>query len=565
MRRLRLTAFLLLLVAANASAGRLMYRPTREYRTLNTSTYEIVLQKNGQVDIKTPGGRDIIANGYPCVWLEGKDAPTPLPLEGRVSGYIPVADKLSRGQGMALRWLGCEWNLHAYPAEPFFIVQASYKNIKKKPVRVKMLSPLCVGDKKDGGVWLGDGTRDAVILENSLDGAARLTRGQGESASPLAVFNPATGRSIIVGFLTSDKTVGRIRLEPGEAGGRFGVLNAECVYDPPIELQPGERIVSEALYVAVTERDVLEGLERFGQSVVKVNGLDDAERPADLAGVLVESANVGEEARGWAESLANAARHYCWSGTARAEGVGPVPLGNSEIPWSRRLAWLTGAALSGGPVTLSGPVSELGEAERAALQQLLPRLRRAARPLDLFTADQPAVWSYPVKSRLGDWNLVALFNWDETEPQTMRLPFRDLGLTANRLHTIYGFWEDTYYGAARDELTVKVPADSVMLLGIRRYEERPMFLSTDRHISQGATDHTALEWDTATNTLRGVFDGVADTNYNLRVLVPEGYMCEKVTVSAGDAQTTMDGAVLKIGFRCGEAGPVEWRAEFNVK
>ena len=89
-----------------------------------------------------------------------------------------------------------------------------------------------------------------------------------------------------------------------------------------------------------------------------------------------------------------------------------------------------------------------------------------------------------------------------------------------------------------------------------------MLLSTSRHFSGGATDFTALHWHDDERRLDGVFNGVENTDYKLRVLVPEPFGDASVTVSCGPAKTSMDARVLTIEFTCPQAGPVEWSAAF---
>jgi len=109
---------------------------------------------------------------------------------------------------------------------------------------------------------------------------------------------------------------------------------------------------------------------------------------------------------------------------------------------------------------------------------------------------------------------------------------------------------------------VSVPPHGVRLLSFRCYAGRPMLLATSRHFSGGATDFTTLHWHDDGKYLDGVFNGVANTNYMLRVLVPEPYGAANVTVSCGPATTSMDGRVLSIGFACPQTGPVQWSAAF---
>jgi len=233
-----------------------------------------------------------------------------------------------------------------------------------------------------------------------------------------------------------------------------------------------------------------------------------------------------------------------------------------ELTWDQSIAWLTGAALTGGAVKIGDRFTDLTPKQVDALSRILPVSRRPARPIDLFERENPCIWSLPIHSRVGEWNVVALFNWDAAASQNLGLSFAALGLNPNAHYTVYDFWQDTYYGLARENLNVSIAPGSVRLLGLRRYQKRPMFLATDRHFTQGATDFTALEWDAAARRLTGAFDGIADTDYNLRILVPEPYKPGVVSVSIEDADASLDGEVLKISFHCAEQTPVEWRVQF---
>ena len=169
-------------------------------------------------------------------------------------------------------------------------------------------------------------------------------------------------------------------------------------------------------------------------------------------------------------------------------------------------------------------------------------------------------------SPIGDWQVVGVFNWDaKGESDASReivLDLDRLGLKSNERYTVFDFWQEKYCGTAQGKLTVSVLPTSVRLLGLKPFADHPMFLSTNRHITQGATDFKTLNWDESTKRLSGTFEGVADTDYRLKVLVPDRYKAGKATVSAGTCQTAQDGQVLTLSFHCGAAGPVNWSVEF---
>jgi len=782
-----MAVLLAIVLVTNAWAGSVMYRPKREWRTINTESYVINVQKNGQTDILLPSEEPVFQNAYPMVWFDGEKEPEPLSIDGRSTARDAINDPLGRGQGMVFLKKNCEWRIHGYPAQPYLSVQVVFINDTKKPVKIKMLSPWAVGAPEKGGFTLGTGTARSAILDNGSlsDLEPRLThldKGRCVSTWDMAIYNPQTQRSLVAGFLTNLRCYTQIRLERKEASpdNVFDVLRAECVYDPPIEVAPNARFESEVLYLSVAASTPFEALEIFGYSVAAFNkrkptrfalphgwdswstkcrsdiseeklipalnfmvknlkrygwthfSIDDGWQQATgaweaaperfphgmkwladqihargmTAGIwtepftvsldtqlakehpewlrepnLIGSSMLGGDERilditapgaydhikalykkigaewgydalveadfvyhllmaqsyakpnltrmealrmgmsairegfgpdgfvmtmaplfinsaysdgmrigsdcapiwrkapdkwpwGCVETLNNAAHRYyftphLWSTdqdcvffglpeTRERWGVTELP----ELTWEQSIAWLTGAALTGGVVKIGDYLPDLDERQTAALTRILPTMNRPARPIDLFEREQPRIWSLPVTSPIGDWHIVAVFNWDENNAETTPLLFTQLGLAPGVQYTVYDFWQDAFYGLAQDHLDVTTAPSGVHLLGLRRCEDHPMFLATDRHFSQGATDFTALDWNGQARQLTATFNAIENTVYNLRVLVPESYTVQSVTTSAGEPKTQQDDRVLKINFHVANQGPVHWSVQF---
>lgn len=228
----------------------------------------------------------------------------------------------------------------------------------------------------------------------------------------------------------------------------------------------------------------------------------------------------------------------------------------------QQIAWLTGAALTGGAVKIGDRFSELAPDEIGMLRRILPVPPRAARPIDLFKESPPSVWALPVKAAAGEWLVAAVFNWDAANTRAFTLDFRALGLDPSAHYTVYEFWGETYHGIARGQVNVQLPPGSARVYGLRRHANHPQFLSTNRHFTMGATDHTLLEWDAAAGELRGRFAAVADTHYVLRVLVPPSFTFTEAAVDAGESATRMDGDVLSLSFYCEEGGAAAWSLRF---
>lgn len=268
---------------------------------------------------------------------------------------------------------------------------------------------------------------------------------------------------------------------------------------------------------------------------------------------------------GCAEILVALARRYYavpYSGTLD-------PGASIGLSWSRdqHIAWLTGLALLGSVIRIDDSYLDLavgGTDNFEILRKVLPVAQRPARPIDLFDPAGPHIWALPVSSSIGEWCVVGLFNWDESAETILTVPFDALRLRPDAYYTVFDFWEERYHGTARQQLTVAVPPSSVRLLGLRPYEDRPMFVAINSHFSQGATDCKDFAWDERAKRLSGIVEGIESTSYNLYILCPHPYVPVEIVASANDVATTFTDNVLKLSFYCPDSGPIPWHVTFTT-
>ncbi|MDX9975231.1 MAG: alpha-galactosidase [FCB group bacterium] len=753
---------------------------------MSAAKYQLSVQKNGRLNISLTSGAPVFQDVYAMVWIEGEEEPRALEFDWRGSRREAVHDRLGEGQGMVFEGKDGQILIATYPTQPFFTVQAGFYNRGKKPVRVKMLMPWCTGGAENSGLTLGGDAAQTIFLGNGRTFEGRImparTLGQAMTDFNVAAVHPVTGRSLIAGFLTSEKARTQLRIERTETAlpELSDVFRAECVYEPGVEVKPGESLLSERLYVAVAETNPLEGLERYGHAMAAVTkvrrepafiphgwdswstkyrtnideqsmrvalefmdknlkrygwthfAIDDGwqntrgdweahpdrfpkgmkafadevhshgmtfglwvdpfrvdldsevakahpewlrkatadgeglvgenERiiditapgayehvrdlfkkigpgwgvdalmeadfvylllladsyydtsltrieiyrkglqairegfgndrfmmsmpPLPITGVYADGMRLGQDCApiwrqqegawpwGCVETLSNAAKRYyfapyMWMPDQDCAFFGHM---STRIRWQvggappltpqQSTAWLTGAALTGGVIKIGDNFTDLTPEETSVLQRITPVAQRPARPVDLFANDNPRVWSLPMKSDAGEWDILGLFNWDETADQSIAVDLVTLGLAPGQYYTVYNFWGDVYHGTVKDRLEIKVPAGSVQLLGLRPFENRPMFLAHDRHFAQGALDMKALRWDASTRTLSGTLQAVADTEYGLRFLVPPPFVAKGATSSVGALPLEMDGQVVKVRLRSGKGGAIGWEVRF---
>ena len=175
-----------------------------------------------------------------------------------------------------------------------------------------------------------------------------------------------------------------------------------------------------------------------------------------------------------------------------------------------------------GQVTFNGDrLARLSPEKIALVQQTLPPAD--VHPMNLYPFfEQLPIWNLRVARPFGAWNAAALFNWGD-EAEEIPFSFDELGLDPERDYVLYEFWTGKFFGAARGAFSMEVPARAVRLLCIAEADpHRPVFLSSSRHIAQGAVDLTDLTWDGEKGLLTGRARVVAGHPTILRFALPAG-------------------------------------------
>ena len=752
---------------------------------LKAAACTVVYKDDGHVLVVLESGADVFLDAFPAVRYRGESKPVPMvmpPSRAHVEQKA-VTGPLGAGTLLSVTYRGSTWELTSYAGKPYFTAQATYKNTGSEPKKIKSLVPWA----SHGACTLGTGTNRAAILDNGslFVPQAMLKTSENKdvvSLWNLAAHNPGNGRSLIVGFLTNQRAYAQIQItrDTDLDATAFALLQAECRYDPPIELAPGESLASEIVYISVGETSPLIGLEHFADSVATFNNLKptrhalphgwdswvshyhkniseeemlaeldvqdkhlkrygwthfsiddgwqkaagdwkaDPERfpsgmkafadkvhgrgmtaglwtepftahldsslakahpewlakpglmgksmlgederilditapgaygfvkdiysaivqewgydalvetdfvyhllaaksyadstythaqalcrgmqairdgageetfimgvaPFPLVGYIADGMRVGIDCApiwrttpdlwswGCVDALTNAARRYYFAPRVFALDQDCFFFGHEStrkrwkvehlphLTRNQQLAWMTGAALTGGAVKSGDAYTTLTPEELDMMRRLLPVITSPARPVDLFEREEARIWSLPIDCAIGKWRIVGVFNWNASEDDAVTLSLSQLGLDADTEYAVFDFWQQRYCGLAKGQMNLPVPAGSVRLLSFRPYEKRPMFLATDSHFTQGATDFKLLEWSSQDRILSGRFEGIEETDYVLSILTPEGYTPSKTVVSVPDVEVVQKGKVARLEFHCDVSGPVDWHVRF---
>ena len=170
------------------------------------------------------------------------------------------------------------------------------------------------------------------------------------------------------------------------------------------------------------------------------------------------------------------------------------------------------------------------------LQQTLPVCD--VRPLDLAPLDElKPVWDLKIRRPFADWDVVSLFNWSN-EPATLRVTFAQLGLDSSKEYLLYEFWGRKLLGSRRDLVEVALAPHSNVLLAVHAKLDRPQYLSTDRHVSQGGVELTDVNWNQERAELTSTFKLVENDPLTALFHMPPQYVLAEATVEGASVEAT---------------------------
>ena len=173
-----------------------------------------------------------------------------------------------------------------------------------------------------------------------------------------------------------------------------------------------------------------------------------------------------------------------------------------------------------GQVMFSGDkLAELPPERLRLVQNDLPVVD--THPMRLYPInDLRPVWNLRVERPFQKWNVVALFNWGE-EAREIGVTFAELGLDDAKEHAVYETWTEANLGFVKRGFTMTVPAHAVRLFVVHERTDRPIFLTSDRHITRGAEDIADFKVN-ADGSVAVTARTVAGFRSTVKVLYPDG-------------------------------------------
>lgn len=234
---------------------------------------------------------------------------------------------------------------------------------------------------------------------------------------------------------------------------------------------------------------------------------------------------------------------------------------NKDLSLEEARVTTTVVSLPGQMMFSGDKLAELPPDRIALLQKALPVCD--VYPMDLYPIETLySVWDLKIRRSFLDWDVVAMFNWTDHKKRS-GFSFEDLGLDPNREYAVYEYWTHRFCGLVRKNFSIDLPAHAVRLLAVHPVQKIPQFLSSDRHITQGAVDLTDLVFNK--NRLKGKIKLVAGHPTTVRFLVPAGWQCRKVNTDpdvSATLQTEDNGRVLALALKSSVSKEISFDLSF---
>ncbi|MFI5187920.1 MAG: alpha-galactosidase [Chitinophagales bacterium] len=180
-------------------------------------------------------------------------------------------------------------------------------------------------------------------------------------------------------------------------------------------------------------------------------------------------------------------------------------------------------AMSGGNMISGDRLTQLDEYKLEILKKITPSFGEAATPADLFDGDMQSVFALKIKKQFGEWTVVAFFNASLSETAEKEFSLERLWLEPGKTYLAFDFWKQQFIGEVSGKLKVTVQPGSVSLLALQEKSGKPQFISTDRHVLQGAIEMENMTWNEDTKTLNGISTGPLNTSHNVYVYIPKAH------------------------------------------
>jgi hypothetical protein len=224
---------------------------------------------------------------------------------------------------------------------------------------------------------------------------------------------------------------------------------------------------------------------------------------------------------GPSSSAGAAGKRYYFHKKAWVNDVDHICIDMLSLTQSQAAATLI--ALSGGNTMSGDRLPMLDASKLEILKKVFPSTGENAKPIDLWDSDMQTAFAVSINRNFAKWTVAGFFNPDVNEKVVKRFPMQRLWLDSGKTYLCYDFWKEQFLGEVYKDLRVNVDPGSVTLLSFHEKKAVPQFISTTRHVMQGAVEIEDISFDTANNVLSGVSDAPIGTSFSVIIYIPDNY------------------------------------------
>lgn len=194
---------------------------------------------------------------------------------------------------------------------------------------------------------------------------------------------------------------------------------------------------------------------------------------------------------------------------------------------------------------------------------------KTARPLDAFTGVRdPQVYDLELTP---DWHQVAFYNTSEEKAEV------STGLSGHRVdnaigldpaghYHAYDFWSDSYLGKlpGTARLARTLESNHCAMISVRKVQDHPQVVSTNRHILQGWVELKDVRWDAKSRTLSGAADVIGGEPFEISV-ANNGAKALKLNAKGAEAKLAAHKAsgLSLLTLSAADNTEVEWSLSFK--
>ncbi len=193
----------------------------------------------------------------------------------------------------------------------------------------------------------------------------------------------------------------------------------------------------------------------------------------------------------------------------------------SPLPLEQARAWATLQGLTGQSLLTSDRLSDLSAERVELLRRVYPAVDIV--PMDLFKSERnKRIWDLKVNHLGRNYDVVGVFNFDETRPSPIYVSWKDLGLPEDQPVHVFDFWNKEYLGAWEKGVSLDLAPASTRVLTLLPQQDHPQLISTSRHLTQGWVDLVSQAYNAANNSYQGRSKVVKNDPYEIRFVFPRG-------------------------------------------